>query len=118
MNTTTIDDPVAESSDYLVTGTLVGPDGVTPVDPSAVQSITASLSDIENAGAAIFANRDVTSSLGPLGAFSMVLTAADNDAIGDLPMQRRRLTLRIVQTNGRTRYQAVRFSVENMLLPE
>ena len=116
MNTTTIDDPVAESSDYLVTGTLYGPDGTTPVEPAAVAEILASLSDIEN-GTTLFADRDVTSSLTTGGVFAMLLEDTDLVSHGTAPMQRRRLTLKIRQSNGRVRYQAIRFSVENMLLP-
>ena len=116
MNTTTIDEPVGEASDYILTATLVGPDETTPIEPAAVASITATLWDLEN-GAAVpgFENRNVTSSLSAGGVFEMPLTDDDLLCFGTEPMQRRRLTLKTTQTNGKVRYQAVRFSIENML---
>lgn len=114
MNTTTIDEPVAEASDYVLTATLVGPDETTPIEPAAVASILATLWDIES-GAAVFTGRDVTASLSSGGAFAMPLTDDDLACVGTKDMQRRRLTLKTTQTNGKVRYQAVRFSIENML---
>lgn len=116
MNTTTIDEPLAEASDYLLTGTLVGPDGTTAIEPDAITSITATLWDLESGALAPGVwPRDVTGSLSAGGAFSMPVTDDDLACVGAETTQRRRLTVKITQTNGKIRYQAVRFSIENML---
>jgi hypothetical protein len=114
MNTTTIDEPVAEASDYIARATLVGDDETTPIEPTAVTSILATLWDVESA-AVVFADRNVTAFLTTGGAFAMPLLAADLACVGTEATQRRRLTIKTTQTNGKVRFQAVRFSIENML---
>lgn len=115
---TTIETPLAEQSDYVVTGTLVGPDGVTPVEPSAVSTLTATLRSADpgvGAGTVIFSNRDVKSYLAALGVFEMPLLYSDLTAIGDRPLQDRLLTLKLVQTNGKRRNQVIAFKLENFV---
>jgi len=111
---TEIAEPLAEESDYEVTATLVGPDGITPVQPEAVQSITATLRDLELNEIIGTPDDDVTSSLGPDGEFVMPLSAAQLESTLDRRFQRRLLTLKITQTNGKLRKHAIRFVIENL----
>lgn len=111
---TEITELVAEGSDYLLTGTLYGPDGETPIeDVSIIASLVADLRDVENA-AFIFEDRAVTGAFETGGAFEMPLSAADLAAVGALRFQRRLLTLVMTQTNGKKRNQAVKFTIENL----
>lgn len=110
---TEITEPLAEESDYEVVATLVGPDGVTPVEPAAIQSITADLRDLE-LNELIFENEDVTSALGPGGEFIMPLEAEHLVSTIDRRFQRRLLTLNILQTNTKKRRHVIRFVVENL----
>lgn len=109
-----IADPLAEESDYLVTGVLVGDDGTTPMDTATVQTATATLRDVE-ADAVVFADRDVLSALsGSSGAFAMPLTAADLAATASGRFQRRLLTIKLTQINGKKRKHVVRFAIEDL----
>lgn len=108
-----IADPLTEESDYLVNATLNGPDGVTPVDVSAVAEIMATLRNLED-DSFVFEDRNVTSSLGVDGAFSMPLNADDLETTLVKRFQRRLLTLKLTQTNGKRRNHAIKFVVENL----
>lgn len=111
---TEITDLIAEGSDYVLTGTLYGPDGTTPIDDiSIIQSLVADLRDVENGGF-IFENRTVSGAFTAGGGFEMPLSAADLAAVGGLRFQRRLLTLAMTQTNGKKRNQAVKFTIENL----
>lgn len=110
---TDITDVLAEESDYQLTATLVGPDGTTPVEPAAVQALTATLRDLDS-GAAIYTDRDVRSGLGAGGAFVMNITAEDNESTSTRRFQRRLLTLKITQTDGKMRKHVIRYVVENL----
>lgn len=112
-NVTVIECPLAEASDYEVTATLYGPDGTTPVEPAAVSAIAATLRDLE-ANVVLFTDRDVLSSLSAGGVFVMPLSNTDTTATVARRFQRRLLTLKLTQTNGKMRKQEVRFSVENL----
>lgn len=112
-NVTVIDDPLAEASDYLVDAVLYGPDGTTPLEPAAVSEILATLRDVES-NATIFVDRDVTANLSSGGVFEMPLTHDDLAATVSRRFQRRLLTLKMTQTNGKTRNQEIKFSVENL----
>jgi hypothetical protein len=109
-----IDTALSEISDYEVTATVVGPDGVTPVQPAAASTLTATLISLEPGEGVIFANRDAISYLGADGAFVMPIPYSDLTLTGTARMQKRLLTLKLVQTNGKRRTQGVKFSVENI----
>jgi hypothetical protein len=118
MSTTTITDivdPVAEGSDYELTATLYGPDGTTPVEPSAVATLTATLRSLDPGGGILFSDRNVKTYLTTGGAFAMPLLSTDLGTVGDRPLQRRMLTLKLAQSNGKKRNQAVRFTVEDLV---
>jgi hypothetical protein len=110
---TEFNEPLAEESDYELTATLVGPDGTTPVQPAAIQSITADLRDLET-GEMIFEDEIVTSSLGTDGEFVMPLEAEYLTSTVAKRFQKRQLTLHILQTNQKKRKHAIKFVVENL----
>lgn len=111
---TEIDTAVSELSDYEVTATVVGPDGVTPVQPSAVNTLTATLISLEPAGGTIFADRNAKPYLATGGVFVMPIPYSDLELTGSRRMEKRQLILKLVQTNGVRRVQAIKFSVENV----
>ena len=65
-------------------------------------------------GGIIFQNRDAISYLGTDGAFVMPIPYTDLALTGAARMEKRLLTLRVVQTNGKRRLQAIKFSIENI----
>lgn len=111
---TEVDTAVAEQSDYEAVATVVGVDGVTPVQPTAAATLTATLISLEPGGGVIFADRDAIAYLGTDGAFAMPIPYTDLGLSGTARMQKRLLTLKLVQTNGKRRVQGLKFSVENI----
>lgn len=111
---TQIDTALTENSDYLVTATLVGPDGSTPVEPSAVSTLTAKMISLEPGGGTVFSGMDVKPYLSAGGVFEMPLSASYITAPGSGRMQKRLLLLDLVQTNNKRRVQPIQLWVENI----
>lgn len=109
-----IETALTEASDYEVVATLVGPDRVTPIQPSAIATLTAKMISLEPGGGTIFDNLDVKAYAGTDGAFAMPLSNTYLTAPGSSRQQKRLLILVLVQTNGKRNVQPVELWVENV----
>src|SRR5689334_22046886 len=111
---THIEDPVAEDSDYLYTTTFVGPDGVTPIGDGVIEEVLLTIRDTASA-TLILEDEDVTSGVGSGGAFSRIISAAENAAIeGSGEKQLRLMTFKITHSGGRKRNQEVTYYLDSI----
>ena len=110
---THIDEPIAEASDYVLRATLVGPDGITPIEPDVVSEILYSVRDVAT-GTMIKTDEDCTSGLSAGGAFALDLDVDDTGVLGTGEMELRLVTFKITHSAGRKRNQEVTYYVDNM----
>jgi hypothetical protein len=114
--TTHIDEFPTEGSDYQLQALLVGPDGVTPIDPGVVTEILMTLRDVASA-TLIVTDQNVTSALGAVvGGFNFRLDmlAAWMREYGTDEEQLRVATFKITHSAGKKRNQEVSFYVDQL----
>jgi hypothetical protein len=110
-----IEELFSEASDEIIAATIVGEDGVTPIDSDIVTALQMWLREKETADeTVIVADRDVLSQMGDNGALRLELIPADLVAVGTEERQMRLVTLKITHSGGKVKYLEIVFHLDAM----